>query len=79
MDKKVYEFISQKTQDPIVERRTCPRTGEEFAIFQSEKDLLSKISPVIKGKKYEILLPTLSPDARQINRMLFRNDRVFYK
>lgn len=79
MDRKVYECISKQTNDPIVEWKTCLRTGEEFAIFQSEKDLLSKISPVIQGKKYELQLPSLSPNARQINRMLFRNDRVFYK
>ncbi len=79
MQKSVYEFISIKTNDPIIQRRICKRTGEEFPIFQSEKDLLSQISPVINGKKYEISLPSLSPSARQINRMLFRNDRVFYK
>jgi len=41
MERKVYEFISKQTNpakdgagDPIVERRTCRRTGEEFAIFK---------------------------------------------
>ena len=47
MQKSIYEFISQKTNDPIVERRTCKRTGEEFAIFQGDIDLLDKLSPTI--------------------------------
>jgi len=47
MDKNVYQFISQTTGDPIVQRRICPRTGEEFPIFQGDIDMLQKISPTI--------------------------------
>lgn len=47
MERKVYEFISQKLNDPIVERRTCPRTGEEFAIFQSDFDFYKNCLPAV--------------------------------
>ena len=47
MQKEVYEFISKQTQDPIVERRTCRVSGEEFAIFQGDIDMLEKLSPII--------------------------------
>lgn len=78
MDKSVYQFISKQTGDPIVQRRTCPRTGQEFAIFQGDVELLDKISPIIWGKKIPIPLPTLSPSARMRRRMLFRNERGLY-
>jgi hypothetical protein len=47
MEKQVYEFISKQTNDPIIERRTCKRTWQEFAIFQWDVDMLDKISPKI--------------------------------
>lgn len=79
MDKKVYEYISQQTSDPIVERRTCRWTGEQFPIFTSESKLLQSYAPIIDGKTHQLSTPDQSPDARNIQRMLFRNDRVFYK
>ena len=85
MQKSTYEFISKQANDAILERRTCPRTGEEFPIFDSEVKLLEKLSPVIAGpvheggKKYQLSLPTLSPKARQIKRLVRRNERRFYK
>jgi len=78
MDKKVYEFISKQMNDPIIERRTCAWTGEKFAIYQGDVDLLDKISPVIAGKKMNIPFPTLSPLARMRRRMMFRNERGLY-
>jgi len=47
MQKEVYEFISKQTGDPIVERRTCRRTGSQFPIFQGDKDMLRKQSPIV--------------------------------
>jgi hypothetical protein len=79
MQKAVYEFISKQNNDPIVERRTCAVSGKEFAIFQSDKDFLEKISPTIAGKKIEIPLPTLCPEERQRRRLLRRNERKLYR
>ena len=78
MDRKTYELIAQETNDPIVERRLCPWTGEEFPIYQSEIDMLKKLAPIIGGKKYDIPVPTLSPKARQIRRLLRRNENTYY-
>ena len=79
MERKVYELISQQKKDPIIEWKICRRTGKEFPIFESEKLLLEKISPTIGDKKYQISLPQLSPEARQIKRLIWRNERKFYK
>lgn len=79
MEKNVYEFISKKHNDPILERRICSWTWKEFAIFQSDKDMLDKLSPTIQGKKYQLPYPTLSPQARRLRRMTFKNERFFFK
>ena len=79
MERKVYEFISKQKGDPIIEWRICRRTGKEFPIFESEKILLEQISPTIADKKYLLSLPQLSPEARQIKRLIWRNERKFYK
>jgi len=78
MEKKVYEFISQQTTDPIVEWKTCKVSGSEFPIYQSDMEFYDKISPVINGKKYQIPAPTLCPEERQRRRLLFRNERKLY-
>jgi hypothetical protein len=79
MDKRVYEFISKQTDDPIVERKICKVSGAPFAIFQSDIDFYHKISPVINGEKFSIPVPTLCPEERQRRRSLFRNERKLYK
>ncbi len=79
MKREVYEYISKKLNDPIIERRTCLRTGELFPIFQWDQLLLEKISPKIWWKKHLLPLPKLSPKAREIRRLLRRNDRKIYK
>lgn len=78
MQKEVYEFISKQTKDLIVERKKCKVSWGEFAIFQSDVDLLEKISPVIDGKKYQIPLPELCPEERQRRRLARRNERKLY-
>jgi hypothetical protein len=78
MDKKTYEFISKQTQDPIVERRKCKRTWQDFPIFQSEINLMEKISPIIKNKKYLLSKPNISPQMRDMQRLAIRNERKFY-
>ena len=79
MQKEVYEFISKQTGDPIVERRTCRRTGSQFPIFQGDKDMLRKQSPIVWWITYELPLPTLCPNAREQRRMMFKNERFLYK
>lgn len=78
MQKNVYEFISKKTNDPIIERRTCSVSGEEFAVFQSDKEFYEKISPTFGWKKFQIPFPTLCPKERQRRRLAQRNERNYY-
>src|SRR3990167_845042 len=79
MDKSVYQFISQQTNDPIIERRTCTVSREEFPIYQSDKEFYDKISPTFVGEKFLIPFPTLSPKERQRRRATRRNERSLYK
>ena len=77
--RSVYEFISRQTNDPIVERKTCAVSGQPFAIFQSDLDFYTKISPTFAGQRFQIPTPTLCPEERQRRRLLFRNERKLYK
>jgi hypothetical protein len=76
--REVYEFISQQTNDPIVERKTCTISGQPFPIYQSDVAFYEKVSPVFKGKKYQMPTPTLCPEERQRRRGTFRNERKLY-
>jgi len=77
--RSVYEFISEQTSDPIVERRICRVSGIEFPIFQSEINFLKKIAPAFDGKKFAVPLPTLCPEERQRRRLIHRNEKNFYR
>ncbi len=79
MQKEVYEYISKQTNDPIIERRKCKISWEDFAIFQSDIDFLDKLSPVIWSKKYNIPLPKLDPYQRNKRRLAYRNDSKIYR
>ncbi len=75
----VYERISQQTHDPIVERRICRVSWQEFPIYASDDVFYAKISPALDGKKLLIPRPTLCPEERQRRRLMFRNERKLYK
>ena len=77
--KEVYENVSQQTNDPIVEWKTCAVSDTEFPIYQSDLEFYDKISPVFNGVKYQISTPTLCPEERERRRMSFRNERKLYR
>lgn len=77
--REVYEYISHKTNDPIVEWKVCKISGESFAIYQSDLEFYTKISPSFGGQKFGIATPTLCPEERQRRRLMFRNERKLYK
>jgi hypothetical protein len=79
MEKNVYEFISNKTNDPIVEWKICTMSGQEFPIYQSDIDFYDKISPMLNGVKYPIISPTLCPEERERRRMSRRNEWSLYR
>ncbi len=65
--------------DPIVQTKTCPISGNEFSITQWDLDFYNKISPTFAGQKFQIPTPTRSPDERQRRRLGFRNERNLYR
>lgn len=77
--REVYEYISKKTNDPILERRTCSKSWTKFALYKSDKTFFEKISKTINKTKFVIPFPTLCPEERQRKRYSFRNQRNFYK
>jgi len=77
--RRVYEFISKATNDPIIEWKTCTVSGEPFAIFSSDLAYYEKISPTFAGKKYLIPAPKLCPEEREARRMAWRNERTLYR
>lgn len=77
--RSVYEHIATKENDPIVERRTCSISGEPFALYQSDLDYYTKMSPTFDGQIFDIPLPTLCPEERRRRRMAYRNERAIYR
>ena len=75
----VYEYVSQQTNDPIIQWKVCTVSGTEFPITQSDLDFYEKISPTFAGQKFAIPTPTLCPEERQRRRLSFRNERRLYK
>lgn len=79
ISREVYEYLSKKNSDPILERRRCSITWHDFPIIASKQNFLKKIAPRLWEKTYSLPFPTLCPEARHMRRMLFRNDRTLYK
>ena len=46
--KEVYEYISKKTNDPIVEWKKCRLSGQDFPIYKSDLEFYDKISPTFE-------------------------------
>jgi len=43
--KEVYEYVSKKSNDPIVEWKKCRLSWQEFPIYQSDLEFYDKVSP----------------------------------
>lgn len=65
--------------EKIIETKVCKWTWEKFNIYEKDLEILEKLSPVIWWQKFLLPTPNLSPKAREINRLMFRNERNFYK
>ena len=46
--KEVYEYVSKKTNDPIVERKKCRLSWQDFPIYQSDIEFYDKVSPTFE-------------------------------
>jgi hypothetical protein len=60
-------------------QQTCEQCGTAFEVTEDDLTFYDKVSPVFGGKKQAIPAPTLCPDCRFQRRLMFRNDRNFYK
>ncbi len=78
-DRSVYEYISTINNDPIIERKTCALSGQQFAIYQSDIDFYTRMSPTFAWKVWNIPTPTLCPEERKRRRLSFRNERKLYR
>jgi len=71
--------LNRKTAILSTMQRSCPYCRTTFEISEYDFELLATVSPVIAGKTYPIPPPTLCPDCRQQRRLLYRNERHFYR
>jgi len=60
-------------------KKTCTYYNLDFELTAADLDFYQRVSPKFNGKRHEIPPPSLSPDARLIRRMCWRNDRTFFK
>ncbi|MDD5623545.1 MAG: hypothetical protein PHI23_02455 [Candidatus Peribacteraceae bacterium] len=62
-------------------QRTCrnPWCKQPFEVTGEDLALLEELSPVIGGRKHALPSPTLCPDCREQRRLLYRNERKFYR
>lgn len=58
--------------------KTCQNCQALFVISDFEKIFLTKVSPEVNGKKYEIPLPEVCPDCRLANRTAHRNEQYYH-
>ncbi len=83
--RNVYEHIAQKTNDPIVERKTCRVSWTPFPIYQSDVAFYTKLSTSLPWyssldtESISLPTPTLCPEERQRRRLSFRNERKLYR
>ena len=46
--KEVYEYISKKSNDPVVERKKCRLSWQEFPVYKSDLEFYDKVSPTFE-------------------------------
>ena len=46
--KEVYEYVSKKTKDPIVEWKKCRLSWQDFPIYKSDLEFYDKVSPTFE-------------------------------
>lgn len=57
----------------------CSRCQNQFVVDDAEEKFIDAVSPEIAGKKFNIPLPSLCPDCREQERLVWRNDRHIYR
>ena len=59
-------------------KKSCTHCRQEFEITQDDLAFYEKVSPVFRGKRYDIPPPTLCFDCRQQRRLSWRNEKRLY-
>lgn len=59
--------------------RSCTQCGEMFESAVSDLAFYDRISPAFAGRKFTVPPPMMCPDCRFQRRLMFRNDRHFYR
>ena len=77
--KEVYEYLSKKTNDPIVEWKKCHVSWQEFPIYKSDLEFYDKISPTFWWEKFQIPTPNICYQERERRRHSRKNLRNLYK
>ncbi|MCT4616659.1 MAG: hypothetical protein N4A38_00440 [Candidatus Gracilibacteria bacterium] len=67
------------SEEKVILTKKCKFCNAEFDITNKDEEFYKKISPVFKGKRYNIPSPALCPDCRSQRRFSFRNERKLYK
>lgn len=65
--------------EKILETRSCTHCGVSFDITDIDADFLTRLTPVIAGKKYDLPFPTHCPKCRKTRRYAWRNEKNIYK
>lgn len=77
--RQLWKYLSEKSWENIIKRKTCPLSWEEFAVFEKELEIRKKISPTLWWKTYLLPDPTISPRERIRRKLLFRNNNYLYR
>lgn len=65
--------------ETVVEEKSCRSCGISFVVTDRDMEFYDKVSPVFAGRKESIPTPTLCPECRQRRRLVWRNERRFYR
>jgi len=60
-------------------QKNCTKCQNQFEVTEQDLKFYDHISPVFGGKKYSVPAPTLCPDCRLKNRMIFRNQTAIFQ
>ena len=58
---------------------TCKQTGENFQVTDSDRTLSSKLAPSFGGETFTFPDPDITPLARELKRLSFRNEKTLYQ
>lgn len=76
---EVYKYISEIYQDPIIQRKRCAISGQDFAVYQSDTDFYQKAGPVFNNEKFTLPIPEICREERMRKRLARRNNLSFHR